>query len=141
MKFSNIIINQGAGDNSAKTRAKKIRAIAHRLAKDFKCQNLSIIISFITAQQMRKLNLKYRKKNKETDVLSFNMDEHGILGDVLICPDYVKKMFPGKKQREEEFLRLAIHGIMHLIGFDHKRKADRLKMMRIQEQYVKGGLI
>lgn len=82
-----------------------------------------VSLSFVTGAAMKKLNRKYRGKNRPTDVLSFNMDEGRLLGDVVICPQVAKanaKRF-GVTLREE-IARLLVHGLLHLTGLNHGKK-------------------
>jgi probable rRNA maturation factor len=82
-----------------------------------------VSLSFVTRRKMKSLNRRYRGKDRPTDVLSFNMDEGKLLGDVLICPDVAKS-----NAREygvtfdQEVARLTVHGLLHLKGMDHGKK-------------------
>jgi probable rRNA maturation factor len=78
----------------------------------------SVNVVFIDENEMQKLNKEYRKKDFVTDVLSFNLDSKELLGEIYICPAYVRKTIQ-KEMLVEEILRLIIHGILHLIGYDH----------------------
>lgn len=83
--------------------------------------NKSIIINLIDDKLMRKLNRKYRGINKTTDVLSFEIGEGGVLGEVYISHPKAKRQ---AKEYDcsvgEELSRLAGHGILHLLGYKHK---------------------
>ena len=82
-----------------------------------------IDVSLVNDREIRKLNREFRKKDKPTDVLSFAYDQKGILGDVVISRDTAKrnaKQF-GLTYRKE-LKRLIIHGILHVLGYDHGRK-------------------
>lgn len=86
-----------------------------------KLTNNTININFIDDHSMKKLNRKFRKKDKTTDVLSFNLNEGGLLGEVYIS------LPQAKRQAKEyncsltvEILRLIEHGILHLLGYTHK---------------------
>jgi len=86
--------------------------------------NKSISLNFIDDREMKKLNRKFRKKDKTTDVLSFNLNEGGLLGEVYIS-------WPQAKRQAKEYncsltveiLRLIEHGILHLLGYTHKEMA------------------
>ena len=77
-------------------------------------------IIFVDEKEIRKLNKRYRDIDKPTDVLSFNSEEDGYLGDILIAKSvvasYARKF---SVPFEEELKRDIIHGIMHLLGYDH----------------------
>jgi probable rRNA maturation factor len=82
-------------------------------------------IIFVDEEKIRDLNKQYRKKDYITDVLSFNIDSEEILGEVYICPKYVKKNI-SKGERVEEIIRLMIHGILHLQGYEHDKKFKKV---------------
>jgi probable rRNA maturation factor len=95
-------------------------------------------LAFINKAEMKKLNLKFRKKNKPTDVLSFNLDEKEYLGEIVICPEIVKNN--SEKfgvSFKEELLKVFVHGILHLCGYDHEKSIkDAQKMEAKQEEYL-----
>jgi probable rRNA maturation factor len=85
-------------------------------------------VSFVKKGVMKRLNRAYRKKDKPTDVLSFNINESGFLGDVIICPEVAKAN--AKKYGvtlKAEMMRLVIHGMLHLLGMDHGKKMFRMQ--------------
>ncbi|MDQ7815131.1 MAG: rRNA maturation RNase YbeY [Patescibacteria group bacterium] len=129
---------------------KKILLGAIRAVLDKKGGKKKVFLSvvFITPVKMRKLNKKWRKIDKSTDVLSFPVDEAvpekagvRVLGDIFICPSYV-----ADAAREigvdfdEQLLRVLVHGVLHLLGFDHERRDDKGKMLRLQERLLKQHL-
>ena len=90
-------------------------------------------VVFIDEKEMQTLNSEYRKKDDVTDVLSFNLDTEGFLGEIYICPKYVKKTV---EKYEEEIIRLIVHGILHLLGFEHKTKLDNISKQK-EDMFVK----
>ncbi|XOB41156.1 MAG: rRNA maturation RNase YbeY [Candidatus Nealsonbacteria bacterium] len=101
-----------------------------------------VSIAFITEKEIRGLNKKYLKKDKPTDVLSFSetrdflgkiKEFKNILGEVVICPHFIKKNTnpPFKK----ELSRALIHGILHLLGYSHEKSDKKEKEMRSKENY------
>lgn len=95
-------------------------------------------IAFITDEEIRRLNRQYRAKDSITDVLSFtyDLDAKGEeLGEVVISYEQAKR------QAEEGFFRneifdLIIHGILHVIGYDHEAAADAEIMFPLQDELV-----
>ena len=97
-------------------------------------------------KEIRQLNKKFRKKNKSTDVLSFpfyekrhlkkiiSEEKEIYLGDIIINLSYInnKKVL---KKFKLEFDRLWIHGLVHLLGYDHKQDKDFSKMSHIEKKY------
>ena len=97
--------------------------------------NKELCLAFVNDEEMRKLNADYRNINRTTDVLSFPQDgpDDSILGDVIISIDTAIRR--SKLQRlsiEREIYKLIIHGILHLLGYDHKKK-NEAKVMREKE--------
>jgi probable rRNA maturation factor len=111
------------------------RALIRKLADRVSRKKWKVSISFVTRSKMKDLNRTYRKKNRPTDVLSFNMNEGNILGDVVICSSVAKEN--AKKygtSLKAEIARLVAHGLLHLLGYDHGKK-----MFDLQEK-VLGGI-
>ncbi len=101
-----------------------------------------ISIAFITDEEMRKLNRQYRKKDKSTDVLSFPEPEiPGIArqawGDIFISPTYVRAEADRRGiALSEEILRMVIHGVLHLLGYDHITEEQEFEMFSLQEKVL-----
>src|SRR3989344_7895902 len=102
-------------------------------------------IQLVTPERMQELNLKHRQKNKPTDVLSFPLDDVTLakydilpLGDIFICPDIALAQAKEHHVPEkEEMARLVIHGILHLLGYDHEKSPeDGKKMLNLQEEIL-----
>ena len=91
-------------------------------------------------EEIQKINLAKRGKDKATDVLSFPIiekdlpDGYKILGEVVISIDTMRKQAReiGHSDKEE-FYRLLVHGILHLLGFDHEKSAYEEKRMQEKE--------
>jgi probable rRNA maturation factor len=110
-------------------------------------KNISEIgVTFCNDAEIKKLNLAYRNKNKPTDVLSFSFIEglkvnshDTYLGDVIISLDTAKKQANKfKVSLEEELLRLIVHGILHLFGYDHENVSEKKakEMFDLQDDLV-----
>jgi len=118
--------------------------------------NISLIFQFLKIKNsefslnicgdayIKKLNSRYRKLDKPTDVLSFRMSEineetgRNMLGDIVISVDTVMKQ--SKKYDEKpatEFYRMLIHGIQHLTGVTHETERKYKKMMNENEKILK----
>jgi probable rRNA maturation factor len=113
------------------------RKVAKKVLKAEKKEDSVLSIVFVRNAKMRRLNLEYRKKNRPTDILSFpeSSNKESYLGEILICLSEVRnnaKIY--NQETEQELKRVLIHGILHLLGYDHERKGS--KMMRKQENYL-----
>ena len=96
--------------------------------------------------EIKKLNRKFRKKNKTTDVLSFpfhtktelekklKKDTEIYLGDIIVNISKIKNK-KNTKLFKSEFNKLWIHGLVHLLGYDHKRDKDFNKMVKIEKKF------
>ncbi len=101
---------------------------AHHLQRE-----LGVVVADLA--QMTDLNERFRQKKGPTDVLSFEGDGE-FLGDVVICYDVMAKQAKEHDLNEsEEFVYLLLHGVLHLLGYDHEtNEADALKMFAIQDK-------
>ena len=104
------------------------------LEKEFNSGEIINII-FIQPKEIKKLNKQFRDKNQVTDVLSFNIDSDNTLGEIYICPKYVLKTINDINYREQ-MIRLLIHGILHLKGYDHKKVFDKVDY-KDEPMYIK----
>ncbi|RLL48047.1 rRNA maturation RNase YbeY [Oceanobacillus piezotolerans] len=109
-----------------------------------------ISVNFVDNKEIQELNRNYRQKDVPTDVISFAMQEKVegemsiigediplTLGDIVISLDKAKEQadeFGHSLQRELGFL--AVHGLLHLLGYDHMNKEDETKMFGRQEQIL-----
>ncbi|MBI1913018.1 MAG: rRNA maturation RNase YbeY [Deltaproteobacteria bacterium] len=126
------------------TKTKKgslIKKIAGSALKDlgFKGREVSVLIT--DDDRIQELNKTYRNKNKPTDVLSFPMDDEQLLGDIVISMDTAKAQAESfKVSLDEELSRLLVHGLLHLLGYDHVKGGHQAKKMRAKEDELMSGL-
>lgn len=93
---------------------------------------------------IHELNKTYRGVNRPTDVLSFAMNEgetitgdSELLGDIIISVDTAIKQAPSLGHNTtEEITSLLVHGLLHLLGYDHQTESDELKMMKTTEHVL-----
>lgn len=84
--------------------------------------NYEISIAYLDKEDLREINKKYRKIDRTTNVLSFLYENKPkISGEIIISDFHVI-------EKKEDFLKLLIHGILHIIGYDHEEKKERKKM-------------
>ena len=108
--------------------------------KYLKINNKSLDISFISQYMMKKINYKYRKINKSTDVLSFLYDysDSVLMGEIFISiKDAEKNCNKNNNTLLDECSILTIHGILHLLGYDHDTKKKEQSMFDLQEKIYK----
>ena len=103
-------------------------------------------VALVSDAKMRALNRRFRGRSQATDVLSFPMDPDPrlpgftpcLLGDVVIATGVASRQAHAAGHAVEiEFRRLALHGLLHLLGYDHKR--DDGKMARLERRLLRKG--
>ncbi len=111
-------------------------------------ENLDLSIALVGSAKIRKLNKIYLKKNRVTDTLAFSENSKfkistvsthqppKSLGEIVICLREVKKNAKRFGQSyKKELARVLIHGILHLLGYDHEISKKRAKEMEIKQEY------
>lgn len=84
---------------------------------------------------IKELNRKYRNIDRPTDVLSFPMDDDVLLGDIVISLEKAASQARDfKVSLDEETSRLLVHGLLHLLGYDHVKGGRQAKKMRGKEE-------
>ncbi len=122
----------------------KIVSLAARAEKKI---HGTVEVTIVGEKKIKALNLKYRGKNLVTDVLSFSWLEGGempgdFLGQIFICyPQIVRQAKEYKVSVEEEFARMLVHGLLHLVGYDHVKENEAKKMFVLQEKIIKKYLL
>jgi probable rRNA maturation factor len=102
-------------------------------------------VALVTDARIRRLNARYRRKDAATDVLSFPAD--GTLGDIVIATGVARRQARQAGHSYATELRvLALHGLLHLLGYDHDDPQDRGRMVRAERRLrakgrLKDGLI
>jgi probable rRNA maturation factor len=107
-------------------------ALARRTLDAESAGAVELSLSLVSTEEMTDLNRRYLEEDGPTDVLSFTMDEEGLLGDVVICPEVASAQRHGL---DAELRLLLVHGILHLLGYDHEEDEERQAMWERQERY------
>lgn len=100
----------------------------------------TISLALVSSSEIRKWNKRYRGRDVVTDVLSFTEDGSSrvgddFLGEVLICPARARSQAREFKQSlSAEINRLALHGYLHLLGYDHVRSGEAKKMAALEKK-------
>ena len=90
-----------------------------------------VFLNFVTMDESRRLNQKFRRIDEPTNVLSFPAQHDDVLGDVAICVDVARTQAKAQDKRLDSHLaHLVIHGVLHLRGFDHVDGQDASDMER-----------
>ena len=120
--------------------------ICNAFPKKYKFLNKKISLSLLLSnnEKIKILNRKFRNKNKSTDILSFpsskilKISKQTYLGDMIISFNFMNKpKSQTDKQFKEKIIKTFIHGFLHLLGFDHVKNKDYLKMLKEEEKIYK----
>jgi probable rRNA maturation factor len=114
-----------------------VRNAAHSFLRELKKNNISLDIYLVGTRRMRALHRDHLGKDTPTNVLAFEEpnfpqpDSGGmLLGEIYICPPYIR-------EHGEDINYMLLHGLMHLLGFNHKNKSDRMIMEKREEKLMK----
>lgn len=110
-------------------------------------KKVSVSLSIVTDAVMIKLNKRHRGKSKTTDVLSFAYDEapfvglksvkENLLGDIIISlPQVARQAKAIGRPVGQEFCLMVVHGMLHLMGYDHETVAQEKKMFGLQQEIL-----
>lgn len=127
-----------------------VTAVLNKAAEMEKTGDAEVSVTFVTRERIQEINSEYRGKDKPTDVISFAMEEGDdelmikgaelprMLGDIIICHDVAKEQagdYGHSIERELGFL--AVHGFLHLLGYDHMTDEEERIMFSRQEEILK----
>ncbi len=120
------------------------RAILKTLEEEGFSGKGEISVSLVSGEEIRRLNSQFRDVDRETDVLSFPLEEEesfgGVtyLGDVIVCPKVIfsQSLSFGTTYRQE-FCLMVIHSTLHLLGWDHMEENEKKEMFAKQEQILR----
>ncbi|HKL75862.1 MAG TPA: rRNA maturation RNase YbeY [Halanaerobiales bacterium] len=113
-----------------------LKKIAQKAAKYEKKDEGNISLALVNNEKIKELNKRFRNKDEATDVLSFPMDDK-IWGDIIISTEKIieqAKEYGHSKQRELAYL--YTHGILHLLGYDHKTSSEKERMREKEEKIL-----
>ena len=124
--------------------SKKLKKIS-KIIPFLKKKNITFTILLTNSLDIKKLNRKFRKKNKPTDVLSFpyfsqkqfklSKEKNMYIGDIATCYEIIN-IRSKKTNFFLEFDKAWVHGLLHLIGYNHIKNKDYFKMNRIEKRIL-----
>lgn len=115
----------------------QLQKIVKAVTTDISLKALSITIIFVTDSYLADIHARYLNDPEKTDVITFNLGEDKIEGEIYIS--YERALEQAKLYGvscEKEIIRLVIHGILHLAGYDDLNKNDRVIMKERENQVV-----
>ena len=124
--------------------------VLHHAAERLHIGDAELSITFVGNSRIQEINQQYRNKNQPTDVISFALEEMGedeveivdgdmprILGDIIISiPKAREQAEEHAHSFERELGFLTIHGLLHLLGYDHLTPKDEKEMFMLQEELL-----
>ena len=133
---------------SKKIKKKKIffNSVCNLFPNKYRFLNKKVFLTLLLSNNkgIRRLNKKFRNKNKSTDILSFpfnekvRLKENNYLGDIIISYNFIDKpRSQSSKFFKEKLIKTFIHGFLHLLSFDHIKDKDYLKMLKEEELIYK----
>jgi rRNA maturation RNase YbeY len=135
------VVRRGAGK---KYPARAVKDAALEVLRLLNCENVELSLALVGNPEIRKLNAQYRARDYPTDVLSFPAPAEvplpgpiRLLGDVVISLEQARTQAKEHgRTLEEEVATLLIHGIVHLLGYDHERSARDAHIMERLERKI-----
>lgn len=125
------------------------RVLSFVAAKEEIAEDAEVSVSFVSNEEIQEINRTYRGKDAVTDVISFALQEKGegeieiigeepiLLGDIIISVDRAKEQAEDYNHSfEREVAFLAVHGLLHLLGYDHMTEEDEQQMFAKQHAYL-----
>lgn len=143
-----VIISNYPGELSFPTEIEEnVRAAAEKVGELYGVENGEVSVTLTNNDYIHQLNRKYRQIDRPTDVLSFALNESeepdiengpdiNVLGDIILSVERAEEQaadYGHSLRREIAFL--TVHGMLHLLGYDHMEEADRLEMEK-EQRYV-----
>ena len=130
--------------NPKKYFSKKLKKIS-KIVKFFKGKNITFTILLTNSLNMKKLNNKFRNRNTSTDVLSFPFlssnnlkflkQKKIYIGDIAVSYEVINSRSK-KKNFFLEFDKVWVHGLLHLIGYNHIKNKDYFKMSKFEKRIL-----
>lgn len=109
------------------------------LKKEFCFEVESLLINFVTSEYLLKINKTYLKHNYYTDIITFDYSKKKLLIDAELYISLQDAHKNAKKYHvslEQELMRLVIHGVLHLLGFDDKNTEKKVVMKRFENKLI-----
>ena len=120
----------------------KIETLTQSVLKLAGVPDAEVSLELVGSVRMRRLNRRYRSQDAATDVLAFAMREGpgpptSLLGDVVVClPKAARQALEARQSLDHELAALLIHGVLHLLGFDHERSQPETLRMHRKERTI-----
>jgi len=138
-----LIISLDEGIDIEKTLDNKLNKIVSTILDQEKMSDCVINLRLLNDNEMRKLNMQFRQKDKTTNVLSFPNDDISVkqtknIGDIAISIEYVKAEAKKEgKTFDDHIIHMLAHGVYHILGYDHENNENAMIMENKEIQTLK----
>jgi rRNA maturation RNase YbeY len=133
-----VVINFFNESRRKNIQKKRIKNVLEGVCKYFQKTDFVLNVVFVENRTIKQINKKFLNHNYVTDVISFDLSEKGInLGEIYICIDVAEHQ--AKEYRvslTNELQRLAIHGLLHILGFDDSSSEKKEQMTELENQFL-----
>ena len=146
----NVFSEEKAWSKKIKNKKFFFKKVCQSFPKKYKFTNKKISLSLLLSNNkcIKKLNKHFRNKNKATDILSFPLSEkkkifkQTYIGDIVISYDFIDKpKSQDSKVFKQKLIKIFIHGFLHLLGFDHVKNKDYIKMLKVEKQIYQSVIL
>ena len=129
-------------DNYGYKEYEYLNDVLNAVLKHEKVENAIFSVIFVTDEEIHEINKEYRNVDRITDVISFAFEDNNemvynnfrLLGDIYICiPQMQRQAVEYGHSEKRELSFLAVHGLLHLLGYDHMTEEDERVMFALQE--------
>lgn len=132
-----LLINQSRDRVPRKWLEKWAKEISRALAKrrHSSLARKELVVVFVNRNEMKRMNKLYRGKDYATDVLSFETPEENVVGELVLCLPVLHSQSRRTGLGERgELGYMIVHGVLHLLGYDHGTREDEIKMFGLQDE-------
>lgn len=113
------------------------RKLLRKWAKAVYGDAATITMRFVDDEESQHLNDTYRGKNKPTNVLSFPYEDEPLMGDIVFCPSVIAREAKAQgKTITAHMAHLVVHGVLHLMGYDHLNDRDAKEMESLETEIL-----
>ena len=145
----NVFSNEKAWSQKLKRKELYFNKICKAFPKKYKFSNKKVRLTLMLSnnKNIKKLNKRFRRRNKPTDVLSFPFNKKSrilkktYIGDIIISYNFMNNpKLQNQENFKEKVIKTLIHGFLHLVGFDHIKTSDYKKMLK-EEKMIYNSVI
>ncbi len=134
-----VLLSAERGGRGAAALGRALVRLSKRFLARLRLDDVELSLALVGDEEIRRLNLSWRRRDQATDVLSFPAGEppgpgRKLLGDVVISLDTARRVARARRSPlDRELARYLAHGLLHLLGHDHHRPADARRMRALED--------